>query len=261
MTTSAARNESHPTSMNDVIPTSKSRKVIAFLNGTKKRSQFSVVFGGTGLGKSWAAEAWCTENPAIYVRVRSNSSQPRLRRQISQAIFQTENMTESAIIKYFLDNPGSVLILDEAVHLIGNSNYTGIVALDSVRDIYDEVSDAGGKLGIAMIFTEYNMERLRKCRIASFLLQFINRFDNHLNLGSSLSFAWDIKPIVEELIPEATPELFEYVKTFKDTRSLFKRIREAREYAKKHNEPLDLDLLREFQIQFETGEYPDERKK
>ena len=89
----------------------------------------------------------------------------KLRRQISGAVFRSENMSESAIVKYFLDNPGAVLIIDEAVHLIGNCNYTAGNALDSVRDLYDEVSESGGRMGVVLIFTEYNMERLRKCRL------------------------------------------------------------------------------------------------
>lgn len=134
----------------------------------------------------------------------------RLRRQISSTVFRSESMSASAIVKYFLDNPGTVLIIDEAVHLIGNYNYSATNALDSVRDLYDEVSEAGGRMGVAMIFTEYSLERLRKCRMSSFLAQFINRFDNHLDLGTKISFLYEIKPTVEARIPGASPEILDF---------------------------------------------------
>lgn len=243
----------------DVIKTSVKNKIHRFLDGTAKLSQFAVIFGSTGRGKSFHSRKWAEEHPgAVYVRARSGCGMPELRRQISHALFCSENMSVSAIVDYFLDNPGSVLIVDEAAHLIGNCNYTAGVALDFVRDLYDEVSESGGRMGLVMIFTEYNMERLRKCRLSSFLAQFINRFDNHLDLGTEISFPYEIKPTVEARIPGASPEIIDFFRQFPDIRSVHKRIDVAKYIETYTKQPVSLPMLRKIQEQFDKGVYKDE---
>ena len=229
----------------DAIKTSVKNKIYRFLDGTARLSQFAVIFGSTGRGKSFHSKKWAEEHPGtIYVRARTGSTMTRLRRQISSTVFRSESMSASAIVKYFLDNPGTVLIIDEAVHLIGNYNYSATNALDSVRDLYDEVSEAGGRMGVAMIFTEYSLERLRKCRMSSFLAQFINRFDNHLDLGTKISFP--------------SPEILDFFRQFSDIRSVHKRIDVAKYIETYTKQPVSLPMLRKIQEQFETGIYKDE---
>ncbi len=243
----------------DAIKTSVKNKIYRFLDGTARLSQFAVIFGSTGRGKSFHSKKWAEEHPGtIYVRARTGSTMTRLRRQISSTVFRSESMSASAIVKYFLDNPGTVLIIDEAVHLIGNYNYSATNALDSVRDLYDEVSEAGGRMGVAMIFTEYSLERLRKCRMSSFLAQFINRFDNHLDLGTKISFPYEIKPTVEARIPGASPEILDFFRQFSDIRSVHKRIDVAKYIETYTKQPVSLPMLRKIQEQFETGIYKDE---
>lgn len=244
-----------------VIRTSTLNKVNSFMTGTVRRGQFSALFGSTGRGKTFLVRTWAADREhAVYVRARTGTTQAKLRQQISGAIFKSENMGESAIVKYFIDNPGAVLIIDEAVHLIGNYTYGGLKTLDSVRDIFDEVSDSGGKMGVVMIFTEYNLERLRKCRLSSFLAQFINRFDNHLDLGSKASYAYEIKPTIDELLPGSGPEIYDFFKDFSDIRSLHKRIGVALDMAAHGDppQPVSLLMLQKIQEQFETGKYKDE---
>ncbi len=242
------------------IRTSTLNKINKFMKGTARLSQFSALFGGTGRGKTFLVRSWAEKNGnTVYVRARTGTTMNKLRRQISGAIFRSENMSESAIVKYFLDNPGAVLVIDEAVHLIGNYNYTATTTLDSVRDIHDEVSEAGGRMGVVMIFTEYNLERLKKCRISSFLQQFINRFDNHLDLGS-ISYPYEIKPTIEALLPDADPKIYEFFKNVKDIRSLHKRIGVALDIAANARPPqtVSLQMLQKIQELFDTGKYKDE---
>jgi len=245
----------------DVIRTSAANKINKFLDGVARRAQFSAMFGSTGRGKTFHSRAWAAKHDkTVYVRARTGTTMNKLRKQISEAIFRSENMSESAIVKYFLDNPGSVLIIDEAVHLIGNYNYTATVTLDSVRDIYDEVGESGGRMGVVMIFTEYTLERLEKCRISSFLAQFINRFDNHLDLGTTISYAYEIKPTVDARLPGADPEIYEFFKQFKDIRSVHKRLNIALdiEAHSTPRQPVSLPMLIAIQKQFESGFYKDE---
>lgn len=243
----------------DVIKTSVKNKIYRFLDGTARLSQFAVIFGSTGRGKSFHSRKWAEEHPgAFYVRPRSGCTITKLRRHISGAVFNSENMSESTIIKYFIDNPGSVLIVDEATHLLGNCNYKSEIALDSVRDIYDEVSESGGRIGVVMIFTGYNLERLQNCRLSSFFEQFINRFDNHLDLGTKISFPYEIKPTVEARLPGADPEILEFFRQFNDIRSVHKRIDVAKYIETYTKQPVSLPMLRKIQEQFDKGVYKDE---
>ena len=113
-------------------------------------------------------------------------------------------------------------------------------------------------MGVVLIFTEYSMERLRKCRLSSFLAQFINRFDNHLDLGTKISFPYEIKPTVEARIPGASPEIIEFFRQFPDIRSVHKRIDVAKYIETFTKQPVSLPMLRKIQEQFETGVYKDE---
>ena len=55
----------------DSIKTSVKNKICRFLDGTARLSQFAVIFGSTGRGKSFHSKKWAEEHPGtIYVRAR-----------------------------------------------------------------------------------------------------------------------------------------------------------------------------------------------
>ena len=240
------------------VRTSTFNKINRFLAGTARRGQFAAMFGPTGRGKTFLTRAWAVGHEAVYLRARTGTTQVKLRRQISEALFGTEHMTESAIIKYFVEHPGCVLIIDEAVHLIGDYTFSGAKTLDSIRDIYDEVQESGGRFGVVFIFTDYTLKRLRECRLGSFLGQFINRFGNHLQIEQKVSFAYEIVPTVRAYFPEADDDILAWAKTVGDLRELHKLLALSYEEAVKFKEPVTRQSLEELQAQFETGEYPDE---
>ena len=156
-----------------------------------------------------------------------------------------------------MNHPGAVLIIDEAVHLLGNYNYNSITSLDFIRDLYDEVTEAGGHLGTALIFTKYNLQRLRECPIASFLAQFVNRMDNHLDLGTKLSYKKEIIPHVQALLPGCDDAICDFFKYFPDIRSIRKRIMVAKDISENAAEhpPITCEMLAYIEKQFRTGEY------
>lgn len=248
----------------DLIETSTSKKIIRFLNGTARLGQFSYMFGPTGRGKTFVTKNWiATRGNAAYVRAFTGVTQTRLRKQISTAVFGEDTAREPEILQYMIEHPGFVLVIDEANHLLTDGNLRSVRNLDSIRDYYDSVHEAGGRIGVVFIFTEYSLERLCKCRIASFLKQFVNRGDNHLAIPSKISRAYEIIPYLNALLPgKVTDDMIEAAQKFQDLRSLRKRIKSAIEYnARDPKTPLDGELLMGLQEQYETGDYTDKNEK
>lgn len=239
----------------DLIETSTSKKIIRFLNGTARNGHFSYMFGPTGRGKTFVTLDWIARRGnAAYVRALTGVTQSRLRKQISRSIFGDEAASESEILQYMIEHPGFVLIIDEANHLLADGNLRSVRNMDSIRDYYDSVQEAGGKIGVVFIFTEYSLERLRKCRISSFLKQFINRGDNHLAIPSKISRAYELIPLLNNLLPgQVSDGMISAAQQFQDIRSLVKRIATARRVAK--GGPIDAEMLAGLQYQYESGIY------
>lgn len=251
--------ESSESMKNEVIVTSTVKNIRRFLNGTATKGQFSYLFGGTGRGKTFIARNWIENyGNAAYVRVRTGATQSRLRKQISEAIFNTESMRERDILSYIKDHPGFVLVIDECNHLITDSSIASAKNLDSIRDYHDEIKEEGGLFGVCFIFTEYSLERLSKCRINSFLQQFINRGDNHLQLSKKPSRKGEIIPTLNALLPEVSNEMIDAACQFKDIRSLHKRIAEMIEMGASGKEPISPETLLGLQVTYESGEWPED---
>ena len=243
----------------DLIETSTSRKIFRLLNGTARFSQFSFMFGPTGRGKTFAARAWIEKyGNGAYLRAETGSTQTRLRRSLSRAIFGEEDARASHIRDFIAAHPGFVLVVDECNHLISNPTRAGANNLDSIRDFYDEIQDAGGRFGVCFIFTDYSLERLRKCRMASFLEQFIHRGDNHLAIPEKISRTYEVAPIVKTLIPGAGDDLIDAACRIGNVRAIFKRIAVLKSFAEKSSTTVTADMLTAAQLTFESGVWPEE---
>ena len=247
------------TRMNELVETSTTKKIFRLLNGTARYSQFSFMFGPTGRGKTFAARAWLDNyGNGAYVRAETGSTQSRLRRNLSRAIFGEEDASASDIQRHIAARPNFVLIVDECNHLIGSATRAAANNLDSIRDLYDTIADDGGHFGVCFIFTDYSLDRLRKCRLAGFLEQFIHRGDNHLALPQNISRAYEIAPIVRTLIPDADEALIGAAASIGNVRAVFKRIAVLRDFASKHGAKITAEMLIGSQQTFESGKWEDE---
>ena len=251
-------NQPHSTPT-DLIETSTTRKIWRLLNGTARFSQFAFMFGPTGRGKTFAAKAWLRNyGNGAYIYAEPRASQAGLRRALSAAIWDDETASTSAIRKHIEQHPGFVLVVDECNHLISNTSGSGANALDSIRSYYDMIHDAGGRMGVCFIFTDYSLDRLRKCRMAAFLEQFIHRGDNHLNLTGKISRSREVAPLVQSLIPYADDALIDAAAAIGNIRSICKRITVLRELADKRGIQITAKMLAGAQAQFESGIWEDE---
>lgn len=242
----------------DLIETCTTRKIFALLNGTAKFSQFSFLFGPTGRGKTFAAKTWLKNyGNGTYVRAETRSTQAGIRRGLSHAIFGEDGAKASAIRKYIYEHPGFVLVVDECNHLIANTTGAGANALDSIRDYYDMIQDDSGRFGICFIFTDYSLDRLRKCSMASFLEQFIYRGDNHLHIPQKISRKYEIEPIVKTLIPYADDALIDAACSIDNVRAVFKRIAVLKDITDPKNLQITAPMLLGAQATFESGIWED----
>ena len=245
-----------------LIETTTARKIRRFLDGTARFGQFSYMFGQTGRGKTFITKNWIAKHGnAAYVRARTGVTQSGLRRQISEAIFCDDSYREREIMQYFMEHPGFVLVIDEANSLLSDGSLRSAKCLNSIRDYHDEVTEAGSKMGVVFIFTEYSLDRLKTCRIASFLKQFINRGDNHLCLPAKISRAYEIIPTLKAYVDEPSADLIREACEFQDIRSLHKRLQMAKLLCEQKHIPLSGELLLALQLQYETGDYSDDNDK
>lgn len=254
-------------STSDLILTGDAKKIRILLNGTKKRHQFSYLFGTSGLGKTFVVEDWIRKNEnSAYVRIRTGATMSKVRKQVARALFDRPDADTSDIINYFAARPNFVLVIDEATHLMnGCSDVVAAKNLDFLRDIYDEVNDQHVPFGILMVFTDYSLAKLSTCRLGDFLEQFLGRGDNHLQLKDKPSRAFDIEPTVRALVPDADEAIVNTACSIVwnskgKMRTLHKRIATAMEYSCKKQVPFTAQLLADFQTQYETGDYPNEEK-
>lgn len=244
----------------ELIETCTTRKIFRLLHGTAKFSQFSFMFGPTGRGKTFAAKAWLRAyGSGAYLRAETRATPAGLRRDLSRAIFGEAGSNAAAIRDHIYEHPGFVLLVDECNHLITNTSGVGANALDSIRDYYDAIQEEGGRFGVCFIFTDYSLDRLRKCRMASFLEQFIHRGDNHLNIPAKISRPYEIVPIIRTLIPDADEELIDAAVGIDNIRAIFKRIAVLKDFAAKYNCRITAKMLRDAQALFESGNYPDDK--
>lgn len=259
------KNGKFPATSDNVIETATVKKIRRVLDSTARHSQMSFIFGPTGRGKTFTARDWMERyGNGVYIRIQTGTTPARLRKQISFALFGHEAGSFGAIVGHIGRRTGFVLIVDEAAHLITEtSTATSAKNLDMFRDIYDEVEEAGGHCGICFIFTSCNINKLTNGRMADFLEQFVGRMDNHLNIESKVSRAYEIKPILaaKGADYESAPLIetaLEIANGKGRIRSLFKYLGKAVEWRKRTGEAIDAGMLKALREQYESGNYPDE---
>ncbi|MBO4631661.1 MAG: AAA family ATPase [Lentisphaeria bacterium] len=244
-----------------IIETVTVRKIRKFLNCTAKNNQMAFLFGPTGRGKTFTVRDWLTTHPeGIYFRADAGITLSRMRRNLSLAILGTETGSSRDIVQYFLNRPGSVLIIDEAVHVCSDSfTAQDIKRLDSLRDIYDNVNEYGGSFALAMIFTDCKLSRFKSGRASRFLGQFVGRMDNHLDIGDKISLPYEIKPILAAYgLPENLAQTaFKIANGPGKMRTLYKCLAFAMKVAEKKNVPVTCDILDGVFNQLDSGIYPD----
>lgn len=244
-----------------IVETTTVKKIRRALGYTLKNNQMTFIFGQTGRGKTYAAKDWMKDHPeAVYMRIDAGVTQGRLRKEISYALFGHENAAMREIVAEVIRRPNFLLIVDEAAHLFSETSAASTARnLDFIRDIYDNVNENGGSCGVCFIFTDCNMRKLTSGRLSVFLGQFVGRMENHLDIPSKISRAYEIKPVLDAFgLDESFMETaYQIANGSGKMRSLYKCLALALKSANS-NKTITPEFLQNISRQIETGIYPDE---
>lgn len=247
-----------------VVETTTARKIRRVLDGIRRNGQFGYIFGPTGRGKTYIAKDWIRGNGnAALLRIRTGATTARIRRQLSAALLGHEDADFSEIVDYLAARPGFTLIIDEAAHLIRESNASSSANnLDYIRDLWDEVNETSS-CGVCLIFTSCTIERLKHGRMAGFLEQFIGRMGNHLNIEDSISKSYEIKRALEAYGIDPAPELIDAAYTVATggngrMRALYRYLELAEKVNLQTGQAVTPAMLEKLRKQYESGIYPDE---
>ena len=244
-----------------IIETATVRKIRKFLNRAANNNEMAFLFGPTGRGKTVTVREWLSTRPeGIYFRADTGITLSRLRRNLSLAILGNETGSSRDIVEYLLTRPGSVLIVDEAVHVCSECfTAQDIKRLDYLRDIYDNVNEQGGSFSLVMIFTDCKLSRFKNGRASRFLGQFIGRMDDHLDIGDKISLPYEIKPVLSAYgLPENLAQTaFKIANGPGKMRTLYKCLAFAVKLAEKRNITVSAENLEDIFNRLDSGIYPD----
>lgn len=123
------------------IATNDTLAVLGVCRKCQENSEFGVIAGESGFGKTYALKQYAKKPKTIYISCGINTRARDILRLIERALPEltkgygsTEERVEN-IAKYFEENKGYLIILDEAHRIFSNSS---IRPLDTVRDIFDQ---------------------------------------------------------------------------------------------------------------------------
>ncbi len=136
-----------------IIPTRDQARVMGVCQRAQTQSELCLLVGAPGTGKTKITKEYQKANSQVYIVTCSKRSRTKtILRRICDAIgienYGSSGDIEMRIIKALLKRAGnSLLIFDEA-------DFLNLDSLETIRGIYDEVSERDGKLGILLCGNE-----------------------------------------------------------------------------------------------------------
>ncbi len=184
------------TSTIELSPTEDAKQILAVCQSCQEEQEIGIIIGRTGYGKSYTLGQYAKLNRVALIECDDSMATGDLVKAIERILgFRGKGSIWNRTCKikeFFIDNPGYLLIIDEADKLITKETQK---KLEIIRAIYDQSS-----VGI-VIAGEEKLEYL----IASFLQRFANR------IGYSIKLQGLKKEDVYEYLKEYnfTPEALE----------------------------------------------------
>lgn len=248
----------------ELVPTITTGEIWKALDITKKRAFFTLIFGGTGRGKTLTATHWAAQNSATMVRCRTSSSRPKLLRQLSMSVTgvigSDASDREERIIDTLLKTDRHTIIIDEANHLLRTaSTMTRSNSMDFLRDIYDEMREVHDKpIGMALIFTSYTFNEFKHGPLAGFLEQFSGRMMHHVQIPDKIFVKREILPILKKYVADPDEKLLKAAYDIASgangkIRTLVKYLDLAKEYVTDHKGSINAALLENLRARYENG--------
>lgn len=136
-----------------IIPTKDQARVMGVCQRAQTQRELCLLVGAPGTGKTKITREYQKENSNVFIITCSRRSKTKtILRRICDAIkiesYGSSGDIEIRIIKSLLRRSGNLLLIfDEA-------DFLNLDSLETIRGIYDEVTENGGKLGILLCGNE-----------------------------------------------------------------------------------------------------------
>lgn len=231
-----------------LVETIVTKRIREALEYARDYSAMVTIKGQTGRGKTYTVQHWTRQNSGRvrYVRCPSSCTRKTLTLFLCQQCGisgsgMKSGALEQRLFKAF--NGRSVIIVDEAGHLIPRNNGVGTAAIELLRDLHDERG-----CGVVMVFTDVYLKEMKSGALADYFEQFFGRIKFSLEIPDKVLRS-EVDSVVRSFCPEASPKLVEYAYSLAQRRdgklrTLFEDLRRASEWAAKNDKKLALEDLK-----------------
>lgn len=229
----------------ETIVTKRLREALEY---SRDYSAMVTIKGPTGRGKTYTAQHWTRQNSGRvrYVRCPSACTRRTLVISLAQQCGIGINslkpgQLEQRLFKAF--NSRSVIVVDEAGHLIPRQSNQQTSAIELLRDLHDERG-----CGVVMVFTDVYLKEMKSGSMADYFEQFFGRIKFSLEIPDKVLRS-EVESVVRSFNKDAPAKLVEYAYTLAmrrdgKLRTLFEDLRRASEWASKREKVLTLEDLK-----------------
>ena len=254
------QNTNSPRTSIELVRTHTTNEIWKALDITRKRAFFTLIFGETGRGKTLTATHWAGQNDATMIRCMTGTTKNMLMKQLTRAVTGTVGCDTGRIIDTLCQMNRPTIIIDEANHMLAaKNNKTKADALNSIRDVYDYMHDVlGMPVGVALIFTSFDLNEFMHGSLSELLEQFIGRMGHHIKLPSKILIKSEVAPIVKAYVPDCDDKLLKAAYNIASgsngkIRTLVKYLCLAKEYVEDHKGTINAALLESLRDRYESG--------
>lgn len=245
-----------------LVRTVVTQKILDALDYVRDERAMSYVSGTTGRGKTYAAEFWAAQNNhgrTKLLRAPAGCTRRTMIRMLAKKMgFNSAmNAADTAQMLFERVTDRTVIIIDEAGHLLGRNGISG--AIEFIRDLHDHTHCA-----IFLIFTDVYLEEIKNGKNAAFYEQFLGRFEFPVEIPALIRKD-EVRTVIRHFMPDADEEAVSYALGLARTRegklrTLFKDLYRAEEFARSKGRKMTIkDLKSMVAFRRSGGSWPEDQ--
>lgn len=229
------------------ISTEVTEKIMEALDYARDFAEMVTITGSAGRSKSHTAEHWTSRNRGRgkYIRIFSKSNVRTIAIDICKACgISTNGKTTSELKTSLLKalDYKTLLILDEAGHMLPSGRNSKGGNIEFIRDLYDACG-----CGVALIFTGVYLEDMKFGTNAAYLQQYIGRSSFNVRIPDQVLVS-EIKSIVGRFRENPPNNILTLAHKIANTdqcdlRTLFQALQRAKTWSMEKNTALTYQYL------------------
>lgn len=245
-----------------LVRTVVTQKILDALDYVRDERAMSYVSGTTGRGKTYAAEYWAAQNNhgrTKFLRAPAGCTRRTMIRMLAKKMgFNSAmNAADTAQMLFERITDRTVIIIDEAGHLLGRNGISG--AIEFIRDLHDHTH-----CPIFLIFTDVYLEEIKNGKNTAFYEQFLGRFEFPVEIPALIRKD-EVRTVIRHFMPDANEETVDYALGLARTRegklrTLFKDLYRAEEFARSSGRKMTVkDLKKMVAFRRSGGSWPEDQ--